>query len=116
MANINRYDDLATGAIAYATLLSCIVLVITILGIRALCSGMVEGEEARKSAGAHYYTSDKTISEQRARLDGYRKETVEVTYIPEGGGDPVTETQTMIRIPVEDAKALVFEAADKKSS
>ncbi|MFN3193740.1 MAG: hypothetical protein ACE361_24720 [Aureliella sp.] len=105
MANKNRYDDLYTGTIAYATLLSCIVLVITILGIRALCCAWVEGEEERKTANAHYLSSDQEIGEQKARLVGYGKSTVEVAGSGEGAAP---ETVEVIRIPIEEAKSALL--------
>lgn len=107
MANKNRYDDLATGTIAYATLLSCILLVITILSIRALCCAWVESEEARKTLNAHYYSSDEEISEQKAVLAGYTKEIVQVTDSTEENADPMDVEK--LRIPIERAKSLIIE-------
>jgi hypothetical protein len=107
MANKNRYDDLATGTIAYATLLSCSVLVIVILSVRALCCAWVESEEARKTANAHYYTSDEEISEQKAVLAGYSIETVQVEG--SGGEDAAVTDAEKIRIPIERAKSLLLE-------
>lgn len=106
MANINRYDDLATGAIAYAALISCIVLLITILGVRALTCAWVEGEEERKTANAHYYASDEKISEQKSRLVGYEKRTVEVLGSGEADAAPTMEEQ--ISIPIDRAKELLM--------
>lgn len=105
MANINRYDDLATGAIAYATLVSCIVLVVTILGVRALTCAWVEGEEVRKTANAHYVASDQEIGEQKARLGGYEKRMVEVLG---GGEDAKPEMKEQISIPIDRAKELLL--------
>lgn len=108
MANKARYDDLHTGTIAYATLVSCIVLVVTILLVRALCVAWVSSEEARKSVDAHYYSSDAEISEQKARVSSYEYQMVEVT--PEAGpdgelGEP--ETVKRIHIPVDRAKEVL---------
>ncbi|MEC8553996.1 MAG: hypothetical protein VXZ82_03210 [Planctomycetota bacterium] len=107
MANINRYDDLYTGTIAYATFLSCIVLVVTILGVRALCYAFVEGEEQRKTEGIHYVAADDVISEQKARLDGYRQETVEVMVTKEDG-TLVPSSEQRLRIPIGRAKELIL--------
>lgn len=114
MANKNRYDDLHTGTIAYATLVSCIVLLVTILGVRALCCAWVEGEEERKMADAHYVSSDQTISEQKARLAGYQKQMVEV--IPTGPAATEGESteaaapkmEERIHIPIQRAKDLLM--------
>lgn len=78
MANKRSYDDLSTGVIAYATFLSCIVLIITILGVRALSAAWLEGELERKSATASYHAADEKIREQLGRLDGYKTDMVPV--------------------------------------
>lgn len=110
MANLARYDDLNTGAIAYATLVSCIVLLIVILLVRALCCAWVEGEEQRKTLNAHYYTSDTEISEQKARVSGYGTETLEI-MLPPGpdGTQPAPQEVERIHIPVEKAKEVLMQ-------
>ena len=117
MANKNRYDDLYTGTIAYATLVSVIVLIVTILSIRALTCAWVEGEEQRKTADAHYTSSDEIISEQKALLAGYEKEMVEVTVTPpegqdgntEQGSEPTTKMEERIHIPIDRARDILME-------
>ena len=102
-----RYDDLHTGVIAYATLLSSIFLVVIILLVRALCCYWVEAEDARKLANAHYVSSDLEISEQKGQLDGYGKETVEVAAPTEEDPD-AKSSKEVIRIPVERARDLLL--------
>lgn len=107
MANVARYDDLNTGAIAYATLVSCILLLITILLVRALCCAWVEGEEARKTDNAHYVTADAEIGEQKARLDGYWTKAVEVPPADDTvDAEPTQETRVLI--PLERARELLL--------
>ncbi len=113
MANIRQYDDLYTGMIAYAMLVSCIALVLVILGVRALCSAWLEGEMDRKLADAHYVSADNEIREQKARLDGYRKETVEVTISSEDGQSSEITEEQRLRIPIERAKVIVLKELAK---
>ena len=116
MANKNRYDDLNTGAIAYATFVSCIVLLVTILAVRALCFAWVESEEASKLAEASYTTADNVISEQQSRLVGYDKRMVEITVpvdgqaeSPDGAVEMETKAEERIQIPISRAKELIFD-------
>ncbi len=112
MATKNRYDDLNTGAIAFATVVSCIVLVLTILSVRALCTAWVESEEERKMAQASYTAADDEISEQRFQLYGYGVREVEVAA-PTSGDDVQEATETTLekrfRIPLDKAKDLLME-------
>lgn len=112
MATKNRYDDLNTGAIAFATVVSCIVLVLTILSVRALTTAWVESEEERKMAQASYTAADDEISEQRARLVGYGVREVEVAAPTSGDGDEESTESTMekrIKIPLDQAKDLLMD-------
>lgn len=104
-----RYDDLNTGAIAYATFVSSVLLLVIILLVRALCYSWVEAEDARKLSEAHYYSADRMISEQKATLSGYKKETVEVPA--EDGADAQAEPVSTERllIPIDRAKELILE-------
>ena len=104
-----RYDDLNTGAIAYTAFISTVILLIVILLGRALCYALVVGEMERKTANAVYSGSDDEISEQKSILSGYYLE--EVPVVTEAGEET---TEERLRIPVEEAKKLVFE--DLKST
>lgn len=105
-----RYDDLHTGTIAYATLLSCIVLVVIILLVRALTCSWLEGEDQRKLAESHYITSDREIASQQEKLAVYEKYTVEVAAEGGADADPNAEPveQERIRIPLDRAKDLLM--------
>ena len=116
-----RYDDLETGSIAYATFLSCILLIIIILLVRALCYSWLEGEDDRKLADAHYVTADAEISEQKSNLSGYKKVMVEVMPPPAEDGQPSAaadepKLEERIRIPIDRAKELLLEELSKTKS
>ncbi len=102
-----RYDDLDTGAIAYASLLSCILLLLIILLVRALCFYWVEGESDRKMADSHYVSADEEIREQKDQISGYRVEEVEVPKVG-AEADAAPEMEERIHIPVEKAKELLL--------
>lgn len=103
-----RYDDLSTGPIAYAALVSTIVLAVIILLVRALTYSWVEAEDARKLVDAHYVSADTAIAEQRARIAGYSKVMVEVPP-PEGSPADAKPTQEeRLHIPVTQAKELLL--------
>ncbi len=100
-----RYDDLNTTAIAYATFVGAIVLLVLILLGRALCYSWVESEDEHKLANAHYEVSDTKISEQKSLLGGYHKVQVE---IGEATKDKPAETKQVLHIPIERAKELLL--------
>ena len=102
-----RYDDLDTSAIAYATFLACILLLLIILLVRALCFYWVEGESDRKLSTSHYVSADEEIREQKLQISGYGKELVEVVATE---GEEVAEPQfdERIQIPVEKAKDILL--------
>lgn len=109
-----RYDDLNTSMIAYATFVSSITLLVIILLVRALCYSWVEGEDQRKLANAHYVSADQEIGEQKARISGYEKATIEVAP-PAGEEDAEPRMEERIHIPVEQAKTILLrEMASKK--
>ena len=110
-----RYDDLSTGPIAYAAVVSTIVLAVIILLVRALTYSWVEGEEERKLVDAHYVSADAAIAEQKATITGYRKEMVDVPP-PEGSPADAKPTQEeRLRIPVTQAKELLLKDWGTKS-
>ncbi len=104
-----RYDDLSTGPIAYAALVSTILLVVIILMVRALCYSWVEAEDDRKFADAHYTASDIEIAAQKGRISGYGKMEVEVPA-PEGSApDAPPAKEERLLIPVASAKDALLE-------
>lgn len=105
-----RYDDLNTSAIAYATFVSSVLLLVIILLVRALCYSWVEAEDARKLSGAHYSSADQMISEQKATLSGYKKETIEVPA-EDAAADAQTQPVSTERllIPIDRAKELILQ-------
>lgn len=109
MANLARYDDLNTGAIAYASLVSCILLVVIILCMRALTCAWIESGEAAQTANAHYVSADSEISEQKARLAGYEIQKIETIPTAEDGttGEPIVSER--FQIPLSRAKELVID-------
>jgi hypothetical protein len=102
-----RYDDLNTRMIAYATVLSVVILVIILQGTQALCYTMVNYERARKDT--KIIDAATTIkSEQLESLNGFKRVEVvdEAAELPKKG-----EAQPMkkvIRIPVGDAQKLIL--------
>ncbi|MEZ6138190.1 MAG: hypothetical protein R3C53_25175 [Pirellulaceae bacterium] len=129
-----RYDDLDTTTIAYTTFVSCILLLIIILLGRALCYAWIEAEDDRKLANARYESSDQLIREQKAKLAMYEKVQVEVPPAPNattdgGAGDaanadpaesdagkdkePEIVTEERLRIPIDQAKALLLKELGK---
>ncbi len=110
-----RYDDLSTGPIAYAAVVSTIILAVVILLVRALTYSWVEAEDEKKLADAHYVSADATIADQKARLAGYGKEMVEVPA-PEGSDAGAAPTQEeRLRIPVSQAKTILLKDWGTKS-
>lgn len=111
-----RYDDLNTSAIAYATFLSAILLVVIILLVQSLTFNWILGEDERKLAESHYTVSDNEIAKQKAKLDTYAKEMIEV--IPpavEGSTEPANQAVSELRrhIPIKQAQSLIMKELRK---
>ena len=107
-----RYDDLDTKFIAFATLISCLLLVAILQGTQALCYNMANAEVERKLQGSEYRTSKAVISEQLTSLSGYEK----VAVPPAVGtdGKPVQGGPTSrLQIPLSRATELLLEEAKK---
>lgn len=113
-----RYDDLNTTGIAYGTLVSCLLLMILILLFRSLCYYLVEAEDARKLADAHYVEADSMISQQRARFENYEKVDVEVMVKESDEPDAkmVSETVEQQHIPLDKARDLILKELAGKSA
>ena len=101
-----RYDDLNTRMIAYATVLSVVILVIILQGTQALCYTMVNYERARKDT--KIIDAASTIKgEQLDSLNGFKRVEVvdESAEVKKGEAQPMKK---VIRIPVADAQKLIL--------
>ncbi len=102
-----RYDDLNTNMIAYAALVSCLLLVAILQGTQALCYNLTNAEAERKLSKSEYTTSNDIISEQKKSISGYQR----VALPPELGpdGKPVAgEAKTRLQIPIDQAINLIL--------
>lgn len=97
-----RYDDLNTNMIAYATVLSTVVLVLVLQGVQALTNGMLQSEDARKIELSSQEPAEMK-AKQLAALHGYSKATVADTASAVEGA-----TKEVFTIPIDEAKALVL--------
>lgn len=95
-----RYDDLNTNMIAYATVLSTVVLVLVLQGVQALTNGMIQSEDERKVSIASSEPTE-VKNAQLARLQGYTKSNI---------ADPAVEgsTKEVFTIPINEAESLVL--------
>ncbi|MEZ6081099.1 MAG: hypothetical protein R3C56_37175 [Pirellulaceae bacterium] len=82
-----RYDDLNTGPIAYAAFVSSVMLLVTILLVRALNYSWVEAQESKRLADAHFVDSDAEIARQKSEIANYAKVQVPaaVLKVPRSG-------------------------------
>lgn len=103
-----RYDNLNTNMIAYATVLSIVVLVIVLQGTQALTYSMVNYEDARKENRSSD-TPGQVKSEQIATLNGYKKGQV----LDEASATPGA-MKDVLMIPIDEAKKLVIQEYSKK--
>lgn len=102
-----RYDDLNTKMIAYAAVLSVVILVIILQGTQALCYNMVNSEDAAKESKK----SDSALeakSEQLSSLDGFKRVDVidEAAPQPKKGEEPARKK--VIHIPIDQAAKLIL--------
>lgn len=95
-----RYDDLDTKTIAISTVVSCILLVILILGGRAMAYAWQSYSEEQRSENAKYTTADEAIAAQKAVLKSSGK--VEDPPLKEGG-QPITR----MVVPIDSAQQLI---------
>ncbi|MDZ4847736.1 MAG: hypothetical protein SGI77_00440 [Pirellulaceae bacterium] len=110
-----RYDDLDTKFIAFATLISCLLLVAVLQGTQALCYNMTNVEEARKLDASEYHSSTAVLTEQRKSLNVYEK--VAVPPALGSDGKPVVGGPTSrLQIPLERATELLLQEAKEGKS
>ncbi len=104
-----RYDDLNTKMIAYATVLSVVILVIVLQGTQALCYSMLNYERSLKKDTKIIDAATKIKSEQLESLSGLAKR-VEVidesAPIAKKGEQPTMKK--VIRIPIQEAQKLIL--------
>lgn len=102
-----RYDDLNTKMIAYATVLSVVILVIVLQLTQALSYNMVNYETSIKESNK----SDRAYEAKREQLDSLngftRVSVIDESAPPPGKGEEMP-TKKVIRIPVEEAQKLLL--------
>jgi hypothetical protein len=112
-----RYDDLNTSAIAYATFISAVLLVVIILLVQTLTFNWLLGEDERKLAESHYTASDNEIAKQKAKLDVYEKVKVEVIPPAADGAAPTEPAKPVLeerlRVPIKQAKNSILKELKK---
>lgn len=102
-----RYDDLNTKMIAYATVLSVVILVIVLQGTQALCYYMVNYENARKDS-KQLDVATVTKREQLKSLNGYQTvQVIDETAPPPKKGE-ATVMKEVTCIPIEEAQKLIL--------
>jgi acetolactate synthase regulatory subunit len=102
-----RYDDLNTNMIAYAAVLSIVILVIVLQGTQALSYNMMNAADAAKEN----VKSDKSMETKREQLDslnGLKRVSVidEAAPSPKKGEAPAMKK--VIQIPIQDAQKLIL--------
>ncbi|MEQ1825930.1 MAG: hypothetical protein ABL921_08275 [Pirellula sp.] len=103
-----RYDDLNTNMIAYAAVLSIVILVIVLQGTQALSYNMMSAEDDAKAN----IKSDKALEAKREQLDtltGFRRVLAldEAAPEPKKGEQPAMKK--VIHIPIEEAQKLILQ-------
>jgi len=103
-----RYDDLPTNMIAYAAVISCLLLLAIIQGTQALCFNMMNTAQQEKLLGSEYTSSKALISEQLASISGYKRVAKPAEMGPDG--KPTGESpQSLLQIPVDRAIDLILQ-------
>lgn len=102
-----RYDDLNTKGIAYAAVLSVVILVVILQGTQALCYYMVNSEDARKDMKKSDQARE-VKREQLSSLNGVTKASVidESAPPPKKGEEAVT--REAIRISIDEAQRIIL--------
>lgn len=103
-----HYDDLKTGAIAYAAFVSTVILLVVILLVRALCYSWVEAEDAKKLTNASYVAADTEIARQKSQIANYAKIQVPVAADQATAADAAVQTEDQLHIPVARARELLL--------
>lgn len=104
-----RYDDLDTNSIALSAVISSIVLVVLILGGRALSYAWQSASDDLRAEKAKYTKSDQEIASQKAVLVKIGK--VQDAPLQEGG-QPVERNV----VPIDKALQLIGKELSSKPS
>jgi len=102
-----RYDDLNTKGIAYAAVLSVVILVVILQGTQALCYYMVNNEDARKEQNKSDHARD-LVREQLTSLDGVSRVRVLDESAPPAKKGEESATREAIRISIEEAQKIIL--------
>lgn len=103
-----HYDDLKTGAIAYAAFVSTIILLVVILLVRALCYSWVEAENAKKLTSSSYVAADKEIARQKSQIANYTKIQVPAMSDQAAATGAAPQMEDQLHIPVTRAQELLL--------
>lgn len=103
-----HYDDLKTGAIAYAAFVSTVILLVVILLVRALCFSWVEAEDAKKLTRSSYVAADAEIARQKSQIANYAKIQVPVVSDAAASADAAPKMEDQLHIPVARARELLI--------
>lgn len=103
-----HYDDLKSGAIAYAAFVSVVLLVIVVLLVRALCFSWIEAEDAKKLTNASYVSADKEIARQKSQISNYAKLQVPAVSDRATAADAAPKMEDQLHIPVARARELLL--------
>lgn len=110
-----RYDDLNTKMIAYAAVLSVVILVIVLQLTQALSYNMVNFETSVKEANK----SDRAYEAKREQLDSLngfdRVSVIDESAPPPGKGEEMP-TKEVIRIPVEEAQTIILKELSNQAN
>ncbi len=97
-----RYDDINAPAVAYATVLSCVVLFVIVFATQALTNYWT-GKAEDKSLGASEYTaSNQVVREQRDSISGYR-------WVNVPAAQENAPPEKKLQIPIDRAQEVVLE-------
>ncbi len=102
-----RYDDLNTKGIAYAAVLSVVILVVILQGTQALCYYMVNSEDARKDMKKSDYARE-VKREQLSSLDGVSTVRVIDEAAPPPKKGEEAQTREAIRISIDEAQKIII--------
>ncbi len=97
-----RYDDINSPAVAYATVLSCVVLFAVIQATQALTNYWANTTEQQVLDNSEYTLSNNVIREQRNSINGYQ-------WVNVPGVDEKAPPEKRLQIPIDRAQEVVLE-------
>jgi hypothetical protein len=105
-----RYDDLDIKFITFATIISCLLLVVILQATQALCYYMTDVAQAEKLDKSEYVSSKAIIKDQVESLNRYEK--VPVPPVTGPDGKPVESgPASRLQIPLDRAMDLILQEA-----